>query len=116
MPILKGAKNGLKKVLLIKCEVDFIELYKKASHAGDVFNFLREKGYCLVRTFSCGSKRYPYSFDTPNNSKKRSNGLIAWMDCVFLKNPAKVRKQSKCQRLAYKQICEIIGTPSLYFP
>jgi hypothetical protein len=116
LPILKGAKNSLKKVLLIKCEVDFIELYKNASHAGDIFNFLRGKGYCLVRTFSCGNERFPYSYDTPNYSKKRSDGLIAWMDCVFLKNPARVRKQSRSQRQAFKQICGFIGTPSLYIP
>lgn len=113
LPILKGAKNSLDTILLIKCEVDFIELYKDQSHAGDILNFLSDNGFNLVRTYNCGSKKFPYSYDTPKFSKKRKNGLIAWMDCVFLKNPAKINNKDGFQKEAYKKICYFIGTPSL---
>jgi len=113
LDVLKGADATLKNVLLVKCEIDFLELYKKTAKAGSVFNHLRNAGFRLLRTYACGNTNYPYSFDTAKHGLGRSDGFIAWMDCVFLKDPQIVKKSSIQNKQYYKMICSIMAVPSI---
>ena len=113
LDVLKGASRSLKNILLVKCEIDFLELYKNTSTAGDVLGFMRKYGFRLLRTYACGDMKFPYSFDTAKPGMGREDGFIAWMDCVFLKDPQIVKKSSNQNKQYYKMICSIMAVPSI---
>lgn len=113
LDILKGAKKALKKILCIKVELDFLKLYKKSAKAGDIFNFMEQAGFRLLRLYSCGNKRRKYSYDTVKGSRNMADGLVAWMDGVFIKDPNKLKMVTNEQFLKFKKLSSLFGAPSL---
>jgi len=113
LEVLKGANASLKKILLVKCEIDFLELYKNCASAGSVLDYMRKKGFRLLRTYACGNRNFPYSFDTAKHGASRSDGFIAWMDCIFLRDPYIIKKESNEIRQHYKTFCSVLNAPSI---
>jgi FkbM family methyltransferase len=61
LPVLKGGQRVLRHILGIRCEVELFPLYKMAPLFDDVFAFLREQSFRLLRLEMCGPGLYGIS-------------------------------------------------------
>ena len=76
LEVLKGAKNTLKRIDYIYCEVNTAETYKKNPLIEDIDNYLKNYNFIRVETF------FPYHRKFFFLPKKK----LSWGDALYIKN------------------------------
>lgn len=89
LEILLGAeKHCLSDLMGLRCEVEFIPLYKGASMFEDILKFLRSSGFTLLRLESCGPGAWGGSTDMNKWSRHQFDALPVWGDAIFVNSSA----------------------------
>ena len=96
--ILRGAEQCLKNsVLGLRCEVEFLPLYKNQPLFDQVFGFLLEKDFRLVTFQKTGSGAAGISTDGGPFSLTMEDAFVGWADAVFVKNHEKLFPENGAQ-------------------
>lgn len=88
LSILQGAAEMLRHgVLGIRCEVEFLPLYRDQPLFGDVLGYLQDFGFCLARLERPGSGAAGFSLDSGPFSLTMDDAPPAWADAIFMRAP-----------------------------
>lgn len=93
--ILENARDCLKSVSVIQCEVEFVELYAGQPLMADVDAFLRSQGFCFLR--------YVYMMGRPFKPLKRADSPYAaisqtlWADALYVRDFRRMDRWSERQ-------------------
>ena len=86
--VLRGAERILKhSVIGLRCEVEFIPLYQNQPLFDQVWRFLAERGFRLVRFEKCGSGVTGISTDAGPFSLSVDDAAPAWADAILVREP-----------------------------
>lgn len=89
---LRGATRLLKDVLLIQCEVEFIEIYEKQPLFADVDSFLRAHGFMLhTAALPSGRCYWPFVF---NNQPNSNGSQHMWTDAIYIRDVRRMKELS----------------------
>tara|TARA_E500000305_G_C4024245_1_gene240801 strand:- start:191 stop:1156 length:966 start_codon:yes stop_codon:yes gene_type:complete len=87
LSVLRGGKNVLHNhVLGIRCEVEFLELYRNQPLFGDILTFLHQRGFRLARLERPGPGTSGLSFDSGPFSLTLDDAAPAWADAIFMRD------------------------------
>ena len=82
--ILENAKEVLRSVSVIQCEVEFIELYEGQPLMADIDSFLRTQGFCFHRfAYTMGRPFKPLRL--ANHPHKKISQTL-WGDAIFIRD------------------------------
>ena len=82
--ILENARECLKSVSVVQCEVEFVELYEGQPLMADIDAFLRSQGFCFLR--------FEYTTGRPFKPLKRADSPHAaisqmlWADALYIRD------------------------------
>jgi len=82
--ILQHAKEVLKSVAIIQCEVEFVELYEGQPLMADIDAFLRGEGFCFMRfAYTMGR---PFKPLRKSDSPYKEISQMLWGDAIYVRD------------------------------
>lgn len=112
LDVLKGAEKGLKNVLTIVSEVEFLPIYNEQPLFGDVCTFLSSK-HIMFHKFLGLSGRSLIPVILENNINFPTQHM--WSDAVFIKNILKIEELKNSQLLKQAIFSYLYGSPDLSY-
>lgn len=106
--ILQGAKNQLKNIIGVRCEVAFDQIFEGMPMFGDVHAFLIKEGFCLLNLDYEG--RGDYQNDFVNVTGRY--GVLTSTDGVWLRRRESLQN-SEAQYLKYAAFCLCNNAPDV---
>lgn len=86
--VLSGAEQILtNSVISLRCEVEFVSLYRKQPLFDQVWRYLADRGFRLIRFDKTGSGEPGISTDAGPFSLAIEDAALAWADAIFFRNP-----------------------------
>ncbi|MBX3390089.1 MAG: FkbM family methyltransferase [Phycisphaeraceae bacterium] len=82
LDVLKGAERTLKSVMLVYCEVEFLDMYKGQPLFGEIDSFLRTQGFMLHFLNGFGGRGFVPV--TANNNINLPVRQALWSDAIFV--------------------------------
>lgn len=87
LDVVRGAEKSLASGLIgVRCEVEWLRLYREQPLFDDVWRHLRERDFELVRLEKCGSGAAGTSTDAGPFSESIDDARPAWADAIFLRS------------------------------
>jgi len=82
--VLEHARETLRTVSVLQCEVEFLELYEGQPLFADVDAFLRSQGFAFLRfSYSMGRPFKPLSYA---QAPLRAMSQILWADVIYVRD------------------------------
>lgn len=93
--ILQNARQCLRSLSVIQCQVEFVELYQGQPLMADVDAFLRSQGFCLLRFASTVGR--PFKSVEKTGSPQEAISQLLWADAIYVRDFRAINQWSERQ-------------------